>query len=169
MSDIGNKIKKVVEKNSNLNLKSTKDRAILIKQLGELIPETKTVEVVGQSLGDVDMFEFKQKVTADKAEKKKKRETEGISRNPELNPMHGFVDGQVAKMVTHNRDIEEYYEKLSKKEAKEEKNKRAKKAKPKTKKPTLDEIKKMKIEVPEKPVVKRKGNLSRLGKSSPRN
>ena len=168
MSNIKNKIKRVIEKNSNVNLKSVKDRNKLIDDINALVEsEVKTTTTVvgnpsnADDLTTTDFFELRQQRLKTKVIKKEKKRQEA-KLDPSINPMTGYVKGEIGQMVTHNDDIEEFYAKLEKEDAKKEKAKRKKPVK--KQKPTLDDIKKMDINVPSKPVVKRRGSLSNLGK-----
>tara|TARA_Y100001963_G_scaffold160112_1_gene267942 strand:- start:1160 stop:1663 length:504 start_codon:yes stop_codon:yes gene_type:complete len=161
MSNIEDKIKKVVEKNINLNMKSVKDRNKLVSQLSELV-SSKSNEVAPQQTRtttrseNFDMFEAIKNGVEQKKQNKKRIDKNSISNNPDLNPMTGFIPGQSAKMVNDN-DIDDYYKSIGDK--KKPKKSKSKNVKPK--KPTIEEIASKKMNIPSRNV---KRNLNSLNK-----
>ena len=144
---IDSEIKKIVEKNIGINLKSAKDRGRFIKELSKFthsqIKNKKQVISAEDESETFDVFEKIKSAVSRKKERIEKRKENSLSSHPELNPLHGYVAGQVANM-TDDRDIEAFY-----------KDKKAKKpVKPKKVKvqpPSLDEIKDKDIQIPPKP------------------
>ena len=63
MLNVEDRIKKIVEKHSNINLKSIKDRSKLINELIKLVESSPKEPVVVGVLGEMDMFELKQNNT----------------------------------------------------------------------------------------------------------
>jgi len=156
MSDIESKIKNILEKNVKVNLKSVKDRAKLTEQLTEVMQE----EISNISNSDVssspviDIFGTVKTGLEKQKEKKKRMEELSVANNPSVNPMAGFVPGQVAKMVTDD-DVNAYYDSIKKEKPKP-------KSKPK-KKNSVEEVVNKNVKIPSR---NSKRNLKSLGQMS---